>query len=100
MFPRTIKIGGLLYGVEITKDLQGKEGNWGHIAYKETKIRIDDNLNPQLTNQTLIHEMTHGILMEAGYSEHEEEMADRIGKVLYQVLKDNDFIFIQEGATE
>lgn len=102
MFPRTIKIGGLIYKVEQTKDLQGKDGDWGNISYKETTIHLDDNLTNQLTNQTLIHEITHGVLEEAGYEEQEEEMANRIGKVLYQVLLDNDFSFLrpQEEITE
>ena len=33
----------------------------------------------------------NGILVEAGYINHEEEQVDRIGKILYQVLVDNDF---------
>ena len=45
--------------------------------------------------QTLIHEITHGILVEAGYINHEEEQADRIGKILYQVLVDNDFSWLK-----
>lgn len=96
MLPKTIKIGGLIYKVEHKEDLQGKNGEWGHIAYKEVAIRLDNNMTDQLTDQTFIHEMTHGILVEAGYNDHEEQMADRIGKVLYQVLKDNDFSFLHE----
>ncbi|MER2001229.1 MAG: hypothetical protein ABS862_01300 [Carnobacterium inhibens] len=100
MFPKTVKIGGLIYKVEQTRDLQGKDGDWGHIAYKETAIRLDDNLTDQLANQTLIHEIAHGILVEAGYDEHEEDMANRIGKVLYQVLVDNEFSFLRPDEEE
>ena len=37
----------------------------------------------------------NGILVEAGYINHEEEQADRIGKILYQVLVDNDFSWLK-----
>ncbi|NYS32818.1 hypothetical protein HZZ02_03325 [Streptococcus danieliae] len=90
----TVKIGGITYTVSKEPDLQGKTGEWGHIEYKTGKIVLDDSTSQQIENQTLIHEITHGILVEAGYTEHEEEQADRIGKILYQVLTDNDFSWL------
>lgn len=94
----SVKIGGLTYTVKKTHDLQGKNGNWGQIQYKNQEIVLDDSLSEQLEDQTLIHEITHGILVEAGYVDHEEEQVDRIGKVLYQVLTDNDFSFMWKGG--
>lgn len=90
-----VKIGGLVYKIKKVKDLQGKDGKWGQIVYKTAKIELDNNCDKQVYNQTLIHEITHGILLESGYDDHEEEMANRIGLVLYQVLKDNDFSFME-----
>lgn len=98
MFPKTVKIGGLIYKVAQVEDLsrlEMVEDLAGMIYYREVEMKIDKDLPPQIANHTLIHEMTHGILQEAGYTEHEEEMADRIGKVLYQVLVDNDFNFLR-----
>jgi hypothetical protein len=92
-----VKIGGLVYEVSKESDLQGKSGEWGHIEYKKGKIVLDDFASQQIEDQTLIHEITHGILVEAGYIEHEEEQADRIGKILYQVLTDNDFSWLWKG---
>ena len=94
----SVKIGGLTYTVKKVSDLQGKEGDWGRIQYKTQEITLDDSLKEQLEDQTLIHEITHGILVEAGYVEHEEEQADRIGKILYQVLTDNDFSWLWKGG--
>lgn len=90
----TVKIGGLIYTISKKADLQGKDGPWGQIRYKTQEIELDDSLSEQLEDQTLIHEMTHGILVEAGYTEHEEDQANRIGLILYQVLKDNDFSWL------
>lgn len=95
----SVKIGGLTYTVKKVSDLQGKEGDWGHIQYKTQEITLDDSLKEQLEDQTLIHEITHGILVEAGYNDHEEEQADRIGKILYQVLTDNDFSWLWKGGS-
>ena len=95
----SVKIGGLTYTVKKVSDLQGKEGDWGRIQYKTQEITLDDSLKEQIEDQTLIHEITHGILVEAGYVEHEEEQADRIGKILYQVLTDNDFSWLWKGGS-
>ncbi|HEM2809901.1 TPA: hypothetical protein U0616_001710 [Streptococcus suis] len=94
----TVKIGGLVYEVSKQADLQGSTGEWGYIEYKTGKIVLDDSQSQQIEDQTLIHEITHGILVEAGYVNHEEEQADRIGKILYQVLTDNDFSWLQKGG--
>ncbi|HFI0500239.1 TPA: hypothetical protein ACGO0M_001664 [Streptococcus suis] len=93
-----VKIGGIVYEVSKKPDLQGKTGEWGHIEYKTGKIVLDDSTSQQIEDQTLIHEITHGILFEAGYV-HEEEQADRIGKILYQVLIDNDFGWLWKGGS-
>ena len=90
-----VKIGGIVYEIEKITDLQGKTGEWGHIEYKTCRIVLDDSASQQIEDQTLIHEITHGILVEAGYINHEEEQADRIGKILYQVLVDNDFSWLK-----
>lgn len=103
MFPKTVKIGGLIYKVAQVEDLsrlEMVEDLAGMIYYREAEMKIDKELPTQIANHTLIHEMTHGILQEAGYTEHEEEMADRIGKVLYQVLLDNDFSFLRPDDIE
>jgi phage protein len=94
----SVKIGGLTYDVKKSSDLQGKNGNWGQIQYKTQEIMLDDSLKEQVEDQTLIHEITHGILVEAGYNDHEEDLADRVGKVLYQVLTDNDFSWLYKGG--
>lgn len=91
-----VKVGGITYAIEIVDDLTGETDELGNIKYKKAKIQLDSNMDIQIHNQTFVHELAHAILVEAGYSEHEEDMANRIGLVLYQVLKDNDFSFIRD----
>lgn len=91
-----VKVGGVIYDIEVVEDLEGSDGDWGCIKYKKAKIQLDSGMNIQIHNQTYIHELTHAILIEAGYSDHDEDMANRIGLVIYQVLKENDFSFLRK----
>ncbi|WP_423189432.1 hypothetical protein ACO1PF_00530 [Alkalibacterium sp. f15] len=90
-----VKIGGTTYKVEMVDDLAGSDDCFGYIQYKKSLIQLDNNLEEQMHNKTFIHELTHALFIEAGYNDHEEDMANRIGLVLYQALKDNDFSFIR-----
>ena len=97
---KKVKIGGLTYDVSSVEGLDKQEGELGllgRIDYHGLKIKVEKALAEQMQQQILIHEIVHGILIEAGYTHHKEEQADRIGKVLYQVLKDNDFSFIRKA---
>lgn len=39
--------------------------------------------------QTFVHELLHACFNEAGFNEQDEDMINRVGVMLYQVLKDN-----------
>lgn len=93
---KEVKVGGVTYKVEIVDDLAGSDDCFGAIQYKKSLILLDSNLEEQMHNKTLIHELAHAIFVEAGYNDHEEDMANRIGLVLHQVLKENDFSFLQD----
>lgn len=93
-----LKVGGLTYDIEF-KELEADEGvQLGWCKRTQTLIEVNNhNISEQLQNQTLIHEMTHAILFEAGLElENEEDAVNRIGLVLHQVLKDNDFSWLRE----
>lgn len=93
-----IKIGGLYYEILEVEDLEHEERNpglMGCIDYHQLTIKLEKNLHKKVQDQTLIHEITHGIFAESGYEVHEEEQVNRIAKTLYQVLMDNDFSFIK-----
>lgn len=89
MLPTTIKVGGVDYTVEEVSNLIAKDDLWGKVDYFNSSIAVDDSLSPTRKEQVLIHELTHAIFLEAGYKEQDEDMINRIGIVLHQVLKDN-----------
>lgn len=93
--PNEVKVAGVTYTVEIQENLINVEEAWGRIDFFNTHIRVDASLTEDRKKQSYIHELTHAIFLEAGFKEQEEDMINRIGLVLHQVLKDNDFNFLK-----
>jgi hypothetical protein len=89
------RVGGIDYTVELVPQLVERHNLYGQVTYKDSHIQIDDSLSLTRTNEVIIHELTHAIFNEAGYVEQDEEMVRRIASVLHQVLRDNDFGFVQ-----
>lgn len=94
-----IKVGGIYYEV-VFKELDADEGvQLGWCNYVKAKLEINNhNVSEQKQLQTIIHEMTHAIVHEAGlgFGEDEERVVNHLSLVLHQVLKDNDFSFLRE----
>lgn len=89
-----IKVGGIVYDVEF-KELEAENGiQLGWCDYAKSKLEINNhNISVQKMEQTIVHEMTHAVIHEAGldFGDDEERVVNHIGLVLHQVLKDNDF---------
>ena len=93
-----IKVGSVNYTVETldTVEYEGDKNYFGLCRYKENKLQILNGLEESRKESVLIHELTHAILHEAGFDDHEEDTANRIAKILHQVIKDNDLYKILE----
>lgn len=98
-----IKVGGITYNVRITEDIQGFL--YGSCSDDRSEILISTHPSKSKQEQTLIHELVHAIFNEAGLTDEaedgelyiaEEELVNRIGIVLHQVLTDNDFSFLHK----
>ena len=88
--PKEIKVGGIKYKVELVDyiDVAGERNFQGMCHFDQAKIEILSSLSDQRKEQTLIHELTHAIFYEAGYDEQDEDMINRVGIVLHQVMKE------------
>ncbi|MGG3450200.1 hypothetical protein [Domibacillus aminovorans] len=98
MLPNKVKVVGIEYKV-IEKDVVEINGNLnysGGCFHREAEIQVRKDASKDRKEQIFIHELVHAILNEAGYDNHEEEMVERFGIVLHQVLKDNDLQFINK----
>ncbi|MGR6896983.1 ImmA/IrrE family metallo-endopeptidase [Rummeliibacillus sp. BSL5] len=99
MLPEIIKIAGIDYNIELVNEIDDDPRMMGACVYQKTVIKIKNGMSTDKKNQTLIHEMLHACLNEAGFEEQDEDMVNRLGIVLYQVLKENNFSFNLEGIT-
>ncbi|HLR69440.1 MAG TPA: ImmA/IrrE family metallo-endopeptidase [Virgibacillus sp.] len=84
--PKQIKVAGVHYDIELVED----DEKCGSCSYDSLLLRVDPRLKAEKRQQVFIHELLHSIFYESGYIDHEEEMVDRVSRVLFQVLKDND----------
>lgn len=96
--PKTIKIGGNIYEVEITDKMDlGSANVSAEINYVDLKIRVAPNA-PGKMQADFIHEMIHGILAFLGYKDHDEKQVEEMAQALYMVIQDNPDIFDADGV--
>lgn len=96
MLPERVIVAGVEYSVEEVDNviINGSANYVGSCSYTDTKIEILNSLSKTKKEQTLVHEVLHACFNEAGFNEQEEDVINRVSNVLYQVLKDNKFMFI------
>lgn len=92
--PKTLKIGGKVYDIEITNKLDfGNVNCSAEIAYSDLVIRICPAAQKKM-EADFVHEMVHGILSFLGYTEHDEKKVEEMAEALYMVIEDNPDIFV------
>lgn len=91
--PSKLKVGGKVYDVEQTMNLvTGNANSSAEIDYHDTVIRIVPHSQSKMETD-FFHEMTHAMFDFMGYTDHDEEVIDKIANVLYMVVQDNPEIF-------
>jgi hypothetical protein len=78
--PEKIKIGGLIYDIEMTKYIGAGENCDGEIDFSELKIKIRPTARRN-TERTFLHEVVHALLSNLGYTEHDEKHTDEFAGV-------------------
>lgn len=96
MICKQIKVGPVTYSVkeESFIEIDGNRNYQGACRYTDTRIEILEEISGERKNDVLIHELTHAIFYEAGFEEQDEDMINRVAKVLHQVIKENDWELI------
>jgi hypothetical protein len=85
-----VKIGPIVYKVKVVPNLKDTDGKhmYGSIDYAKNELTL--NLHEvQTMNQTLFHEVLHGILHNAGITDISESVLDVLATGIYALLKDN-----------
>jgi Zn-dependent peptidase ImmA (M78 family) len=93
LIPKEVKVAGISYSVEEIDKLKERYDLLGQILYQRGLIQIDSELPKDRKEQVFVHELLHACFYEAGIEEHDEDMINRVGIVLYQALKDNNLSF-------
>ena len=93
MIPNNVKVAGIEYRVKEKFGLEQQYGLLGQVLYSLGEIEIDDRMTEDRKEQIFVHELLHACFYEAGFEDQDEDMINRVGKVLYQVLKDNAIKF-------
>ena len=97
---KQFRVGPVDYTVEMVDGLDSRYNLFGQVEYVAARIEIAEGMPETRVNDTLIHELLHAMLHEAGYDEQDEQLVRRLGSVLTQVLRDNDFGFIRGKDSE
>jgi len=90
---KTIRIGAMDYTIEMVKDL--RDGNHelnGWIRYNDSKVMLDDEMEPQAEYITLWHEILHGLLTQAGMARQDEKIVEVLSHGIVMVMRDNPWL--------
>ena len=89
---KTVWIGGIPYSVQVRDGLISQDGTavlWGEIIHSKQIINIDATQEPEHQVVTLLHEIMHGLLTQAGIKEHSEQILETLSYGLVAVLFSN-----------
>ncbi len=100
--PKSIKVGGHTYSVELTKTKDTEKGkhHWGITYLEEKRILLDKEMPVTQIEETFLHEILHICMHQSRISYDiedkielsEEQIVMRLTIPLYQILKENNLL--------
>lgn len=94
----SIRVGAIDYEIDyinLSTRMDNENGkSMGFCIFEDNLIEINNSMDIERQKQTIIHEMVHAMFFEMGL-EDDEDVVNRLGIVLHQVLKDNDFSWVK-----
>ena len=87
---REVKLCGVTHKITYKKDNFNKESsNLGYIDYVTGTIVINSNASEDIQNESLCHELVHGMLFHLGYNEEcgNEKFIQALGNAIYQTFE-------------
>lgn len=84
-----VNICGIKHKVIECEDKFNTDCHFGQINYKDAEILINRYMYPAIKEETLCHEMIHGILVHIGYQEqsNDEQFVQALSNAIYQGFK-------------
>lgn len=83
-----VNICGIPYTIIYCEDNFDMDTHFGQIDYKEATIKINKNLSKEITEESLTHEIVHGMLIHLGYNENsqDEQFVQALSNAIYQTF--------------
>lgn len=81
-----VNICGIPHKVIECEDYFDVDAHFGQINYKACEILVNKDMTPEAKEETICHEMIHGILVHLGYSEQsqDETFVQGLANAIYQ----------------
>ncbi|MCA9921993.1 MAG: hypothetical protein KC421_06470 [Anaerolineales bacterium] len=91
--PETINVSNIPYQVVLKQDLRSSKGDdqllLGEVIYKEQRISLDADMAPDVGIITLLHELIHAMLSNAGIQEHDEQWIEIVSVGFVSLIRQN-----------
>lgn len=93
--PDKVKIGGHMLDIKFTNNCDEiKFNEIGKTCLAKNIININSNYPKSRQEECLLHEIIHNCLYDL-HEEQNEAMVERLGTMLYMIIKDNPGIFVE-----
>lgn len=81
-----VNICGIPHRVIECEDNFNVDTHFGQIDHKACEIRINKDMSQESKDETLCHEMVHGIFVHLGYNDYaqDEQLVQALGNAIYQ----------------
>lgn len=81
----TINICGIPHKIKEVEDRFDVDCHFGQINYKKAEILINKDSTDEIKEETICHEVLHGILVHLGYGEqaNDEQFVQAVGNAIY-----------------
>lgn len=89
--PESVKIGGLVYAVQVTENMCSDHS--AEISYGKMTIKVRPDFDPQKQKRDFLHEIIHGIFDNLGRYNQEEKEVDELAGAFYALIVDNPELF-------
>ncbi len=85
-----VKIGAFDYEIKVLPEIWDVEGEYyGMAEYGLLQIKLSEKEAKEIRVQTLLHEVIHVIMHQAGFREHNEAVIEAMSYGLIAVLREN-----------
>lgn len=84
-----VNICGIPHTIVELEDSFDFDSHFGQIEYQRSIIKINKDMSQDIKNETICHEMLHGMLTHLGYTEQsqDEQFVNALSNAIYQGFK-------------